>query len=123
MTRSASYFPNSQYTSVQQVLQPPISKSKPLYSVANFSNRISQPLGQDKKVANKHSVNCNPSPSGMTSPRIHPLIFLYTLGLSRSPKILLIVISKQYISSWLGKKFQIYSVEITGKWICESKKE
>ena len=76
MTRSASYFPNSQYTSVQQVLQHPISKSKPLYSVATFSNRISQPLSQDKKVANKHSVNCNPSPSGMTSPRIHPLIFL-----------------------------------------------
>ena len=122
MTRSASYFPNSQYTSVQQVLQQPISKSKPLYSVATFSNRISQPLAQDKKVANKHSVNCNPSPSGMISPRIHPLIFLYTLGLSRFPKILLIVISKQYISSWLEKKFQIYSVEITGKWICESKK-
>ena len=76
MTRSASYFPNSQYTSVQQVLQHPISKSKPLYSVATFSNRISQPLSQDKKVANKHSVNCNPSPSGMISPRIHPLIFL-----------------------------------------------
>ena len=102
---------------MQQVLQPPILKSKPLYSVAIFLNRISQPLGQDKKVAKKHNVICNPSPSGITSPTSSHI----SMHLSRSPKTLLIVLLKQYISSWLKKKSK-YSVEITGKWICESKK-
>ena len=70
-------------------------------------------------MVNEHTVDCNPSPSELNL-RIYLLIFLWT------PKGF---ISPEYFwrnipvyPTMVVEKFQIYSVKITDKYICESKK-
>ena len=99
----------------------PCFKLTPTLSAAPyFINKI-----RINTVVNKHTVDYQPSPSGLTS-RIHPLIFRWRPQGSISPD-----------NSWIfsqtcifhhgenfsyGENFQIYGVKITGKCICQSKK-
>ena len=82
-------------------------------------------------LVNKHTVNYEPSPSQLVS-RIHHLIFLWTtlilhisiyfyISKGFISRIFLDFFLKPIYSTMITEKFQIHSVKITGKYICESK--
>ena len=82
-------------------------------------------------LVNKHIVDYELSPSQLVS-RIHPLIFLWTtlilhisiyfyISKGFISRIFLDFFLKPIYSIMITEKFQIYSVKITGKYICESK--
>ena len=100
----------------------PCFKLTPTLSAAPyFINKI-----RINTMVNKHTVDYQPSPSGLTS-RIHPLIFRWTPQGSISPDNCWIFsqtcIFHHGENFSYGENFQIYRVKITGKCICESKNE
>ena len=90
----------------------------PPFSAVPAFLKLSQPSGQDQQNG-KHTVGYHRSSSQLTS-RIHPLIFLWTPKGFSSPESFLNFFPNLY-SSMVAKKFQIYGVKITGKYISESK--
>ena len=72
-------------------------------------------------MINKHTVNYHPSPSQLIS-RIQPLIFPWTpRGVYLSSIFLGFFPKLVYSIIVVVEKFQVYSVQITGHYICESK--
>ena len=73
-------------------------------------------------MVNEHTADYHPSPSELTS-RIHPLIFLWTAkgNISLSLSIYIYFFFSKLYTIMVVENFQIYSVKITGKYICESK--
>ena len=99
-----------------EVFITPISKSTSPFSAApSFSNKISTfRSGSKKNVKRTYYVDYHPSSSELTS-RIHtPKGFI-------SPGYPLIFFLKPTYPTMVGKKIQIYGVNITWKYICESK--
>ena len=75
--------------------------------------------GSTKEMVKKHTADCHPSPSELTS-RIHPLIFLWTPKGCIYPIFLEFFLKPGYPTK-VVEKFQILGVKITGKYICELK--
>ena len=72
------------------------------------------------KIANKHTVDYQPSPSQLIS-EIHILIFLWTPKGFISPKSLLNFFAKSVYSAKVVEKFQSYSVKITANTFASQK--
>ena len=92
-----------------------VSKSiPPIFCCPLFSENYLNPQVKINKMVNNHTVDYHPSPLQLFS-RIH-LTYFYGLltGLSE-------FFPKPVYSTMVPEKFQIYSVKITGKYICESK--
>ena len=64
------------------------------------------------KIANKHTVDYQPSPSQLIS-EIHTLIFLWTPKGFISPESFLNFFAKSVYSTKVVEKFQSYNVKIT----------
>ena len=71
-------------------------------------------------MVNEHTVDCHPSPSELPS-RTQPLIFLWTPKGVYLSWIFLRAFLKPVYPTVVAKKFQIYGVKITGKYICDTK--
>ena len=85
-----------------------------------FSENYLNPQVKINRMLNKHTVDYHPNPSQLT-PRIHPLIFLWTFKGFISPKYLFNFFSNLYISQWLRKSFKFMMLRLlANKYICES---
>ena len=85
-----------------------------------FSENYFKPQVRINQMVNKHTVDYHPSPSQLIS-RIHSRIYFYGLLRGLSFRIFLEFFPNPVYSTMIAEKFQIYSVEITGKYISESK--
>ena len=115
-------FPSTSNTSVSQLSQTSMSKSMLHYYIAHFFQRISEPLGQDHQNGDphhqdqQHTFNYHHSLSGLTS-RIHHVILLYNPYLSPVS----LISSETWCLTMAGENPQIYCIQITDKYFCESK--
>ena len=71
------------------------------------------------KIANKHTVDYQPSPTQLIS-EIHTLIFLWTPKGFISPESFLNFFLNLYIPPWLWKSFKVIVLRLL-QYICESK--
>ena len=98
---------------------PTISKSIPYFLLSPLFWKLSQPPSDQDQQNGKHTVDYHPSPPRLIS-RILPLVFLWTPKGFISRESFLNLFLNLHIPPWL-RKFQIYSVKTTGKYISESK--
>ena len=91
----------------------------PLILLPPIFQRISQLPGQYQQN-NEHSVNCDLSPSGLTS-NIHPFIFPQSLRAFEFPGFLLNFVSNLFLSACLGNIFKFAVFRILENVFCESK--
>ena len=104
------------HTSVQRCLYLLFQNQCLHFLLPLFFEEYLNPQVRINIMVNKHTADCHPSPSQLTL-KIHPLIFLWTPKVFISPESFLNFFLKLFIPPWC----QIYGVQTTGKYICESK--
>ena len=93
-------FFSTPYTSVQQVLQPPFSRSTCPYRVASFFQRTSQPKGQDQQNSIRKYSRLPPKCLRINLKNMLSYFYRSIRAGFISPDIFLNFYSKRYISPW-----------------------
>ena len=91
--------------------------NSPIFCSPLFSENYLNPQARINKTVKKHTVDYHPSPSQLIS-------MIHSLTPSKgfiSQESLLNFFPEPVYCTMVEKKFQIYSVKITGKYICDSK--
>ena len=104
-TGSVWNFPQPSIQVCRGVYIPYISKSAPIFCCFIFFKECLNPQIKINKMVKEHTLYYHAGPSEFT-PRIHPLIFLWTPKGFFSPKYFLNFFSNLYIPLWLQKSFK-----------------
>ena len=111
-TRGAKkYISSWTNTSVQRCLYHLFQNQSPIFCCPLFSENYLDLQVRINKMVSKHTVDYHPSPSQFVSNDFKWVYF---------SRIFLEFFSKPAYSTLVAEKFQIYSIKITGKYICES---